>query len=203
MTVEWTNLSSGLLGALIGFAGSVLLHWRSNRSNRRAAARAVLAEIFTNAALALSAESTRVYHEFLDAAWRTQLPLVAQLLKWPELKGLVGAYDSGARAYENGLDVLGQLKDEERRAREYEERLRNEGSPLTTYELKWDEKLERMEEKRRMIDQWFRDVANEWIEAMRVLRNAAVGRNESKVFDEDLRKLEERLKSANVKGKLG
>lgn len=90
-----------VIGALAGFVGSVFLNWRIARQTRRAAARAVLAEMFTNAERALGAESTLVIHEFFDTAWRTQLPLVAALLRWSDLKTLVRAYDGAARAYTN------------------------------------------------------------------------------------------------------
>jgi hypothetical protein len=45
--------------------------------------------MFTNAERALIAESTFVLHEFLGGAWRTQLPPVTELLRWPDLKILV------------------------------------------------------------------------------------------------------------------
>jgi hypothetical protein len=71
-TAKWNNLTSGLAGAIIGafagFVGSVLQNWRTTRRTQRAAARAVLAEMFTNAERALIAESTFVLHEFLVGA---------------------------------------------------------------------------------------------------------------------------------------
>lgn len=193
---EWNNLSSGLLGAAIGavlgFLDSVFLNWWNDRQGRKAAGRAVLAEMFANLDRALSAESTRVLHEFLDSAWHTQLPLAAQLLKWPDLKKLVSAYDSASRGYENAKDEIRKLDDRQRNLR-VQPRVMGE-------ELKRDRQLAAIENERQKIDGWFRVVAGEWITAMRVVRDSAVECDERKVFDEDLRKLEERLKSANALG---
>jgi hypothetical protein len=194
--MAWDNLLSGLLGAVIGgvigaalgFLGALCIYRRTAKDVQRAAGRALLAEMSTNAERALSAESTRVLHEFWDVAWRSQLPLVSQLLHWPDLKKLVSAYDSGARGYENARDALALLAAEERRL--------DESSPEIGKELERDRKRNRIEENRRRIDQWFREVAGEWIEAMRVLRGAAIDCGERKIFDQDLTKLEERLKTA-------
>src|SRR5215469_12666270 len=83
------TLVASLVGALCGFFGSVFAQKREHNDARRAAGRAVLAEMFTNADRALSAESTLVLQEFTDFAWRQQLPLVAHLLNWEDLKTLV------------------------------------------------------------------------------------------------------------------
>lgn len=194
--MAWDNLLSGLVGAVIGgaigaalgFLGAFYIYRLTAKDAQRAAGRAVLAEMSTNAERALSAESTRVLHEFWDAAWRSQLPLVSQLLDWPDLKKLVSAYDSGARGYENARDALGQLAAEDRKL--------DESSPEMGKELEWDRKRNRIEEKRRRIDQWFREVAGEWMEAMRVLRGVAIDCDERRIFDKDLSELEERLKTA-------
>jgi hypothetical protein len=194
--MAWDNLLSGLvgaviggiIGALVGFFGAFYIYRRTAKDAERAAGRAVLAEMSTNAERALSAESTRELHKFWDTAWRSQLPLVSQLLQWPDLKKLVSAYDSGARGYENARDALSQLASEERKL--------DETSPAMGEELEWDRRRKRIEEKRRRIDQWFREVAWEWMEAMRVLRGATIDCDERRIFDSDLRKLEERLKTA-------
>jgi hypothetical protein len=39
-------------------------------------------------------------------------------------------------------------------------------------------------------------VADEWVKAMHVLRRAALGRRERGEFDDDIQKIEQRLKSA-------
>jgi hypothetical protein len=180
-TVEWNNLTSGLVGAVIGaiagFLGSVLLNWLGARLNRRAAARAVLAEMWANADRALSAESTSAIalHEFWSGAWRTQLPWVAAFLRWPDLKILVSAYDSAERAYENARDVLAKLELESQIAEE------------------------RLEQRRKKVCFWFLAVADEWLKAMRVLRRAAICRwRERREFDGDIQKIEQRLNSAKA-----
>jgi len=179
-TVEWNNLTSGLVGAVIGaiagFVGSVLLNWRTTRQTQRAAARAVLAEMFTNADRALSAESTLVFHEFLDGAWRTQLPLVAELLRWPDLKILVNAYDSAARAYENARGELPMIERETQIV----------GSAFS------------VQRRREKVCSWFLAVADEWVKAMRLLRPSAIRRRERGGFDGDIQKIEQRLNSAKA-----
>lgn len=193
---EWNNLSSGLLGAAIGsvlgFLGSVYLNWRSDRQGRKAASRAVLAEMFTNLDRAMSAESTRVLHEFLDSAWRTQLPLVAQLLKWPDLKKIVTGYDGASRGYENAQDEIRKLDDKQRNLRAQ--------PPVMGEEIERERQFAGIENERNKIDGWFRALADEWITAIHIVRDLAVERDERKVFDEDLHKLEERLKAAKALG---
>lgn len=163
-----------MIGSALGFIGSAFLHWRNGQRNRRAAARAVLAEMFANADRALSAESTFVFHEFLDGAWRTQLPLVAEFLSWPNLKTLVNAYDAAARAYENARDELPKIERE---------------NQLTA---------QRSEQSRKRICGWFLTVAGEWVKAMRALRSDAIRCRDRQGFDDDLRKIEDRLASANA-----
>ena len=100
------NLLSGFVGAIVGVVGLLYVQRDAQAKARRAAGRAVLAEMFTNADRALSASSSLVLHEFTDFAWQQQMPLVAHLLSWQELKILVNTYDSAARAFENARDVI-------------------------------------------------------------------------------------------------
>lgn len=97
---ELNNLSSGLIGAVIGsvlgFLGSVIVDQRKERERRKAAGRAVLAEMIINAGRVLSAEATTLQYELVDHVWRQQLPLVATLFDWDKLRKLVVAYDSGS-----------------------------------------------------------------------------------------------------------
>jgi hypothetical protein len=130
--------------------------------------------MFTNAERALSAESILVFHEFMDGAWRTQLPLVAEFLRWPDLKILVNAYDSAARAYENAKGELPILERD---------------SQITG---------ERLEQRRREICSWFLAVATEWVKAMYSLRRTAIGRRERGEFDGDIQSIERRLNSAKA-----
>jgi hypothetical protein len=152
----------------------------------------VLAEMSTNLERALDAESTRQIHQFFDAAWRSQLPLIAQLLDWADLKKLITAYDSAARSYENALDVREHL--------EQEERAQDSKSSVMGEELKRDRKRASIEQRRKKIDQWFRMVVDEWVAAIRRISGVVLQCQERKVFDADLRKLEERLRGANAIG---
>ena len=166
-----------VIGAIAGFLGSMLLNWRGTQLNRRAAARAVLAEMWANADRALSAESTSAaaLHEFWSGAWRTQLPWVAAFLRWPDLKILVSAYESAERAYENARDMLAKPERESQIAEE------------------------RLEQRRKKVSFWFLAVADEWLKAMRVLRRAAIcRRRERREFDDDIQQIEQRLNSAKT-----
>ena len=111
------------------------------------------------------------------------------------MRKLVSAYDGAKRAYENAVDEVGKLDDEERRL---------SAEPVAMgEELSRDRHLGRIEKGRTRIDSWFRMVAHDWVEAMRILRHATMGKEERTNFDEDLRKIEDRLRSADVIEKLG
>lgn len=109
MTVEWTNFSSGLLGALIGFTGSVVLYLWDRRARRRGAGRAVLAEMMANARWALNLKGQGLSEGFGDQAWASQLPLIAQFVPWLDLQKLVRAYDSAGRLSKQTASL--ELKD--------------------------------------------------------------------------------------------
>lgn len=111
MTVEWTNLSSGLLGAFIGFAGSVVLYLWDRRARQKGAGRAVLAEMMANARWALNLKGQGLSDGFSDQAWASQLPLIAQFVRWPDLEKLTQAYDSAARLSKQtaGLELKDRL----------------------------------------------------------------------------------------------
>lgn len=99
MTIEWTNLSSGLLGAVIGsiagFLGSLYLNWSNDKNNRRSAGRAVLAEIVMNQEafkqIKVQAQP-RQAPQFSRTAVQDQLSLVARLLDWNELFAVLTPY---------------------------------------------------------------------------------------------------------------
>ena len=178
-SVSWKNQIPGLIsgpiptlvgtvcGAIFGFLGSVYAQRSERNDLKRAAGRAVLAEMFTNADRALSAKSTLVLHEFTDFAWRQQLPLVADLVSWDDLKTLVNTYDSAMRAFENAKEVV---------------RRRSELDAPETYEPNLG----------RMVS-WFHDVAAEWVAAMRVLQKNVLDKQERKRLEADIKKIEERL----------
>ena len=103
MTVEyWNNLLSGLAGAVIGsvlgFLGSVFLDWKAKRSNRKAAGRAVLAEMEMNVqALQVAVQHPPVQVPQISSdVFSKNLPLVAQMLDWSVLQEIVKAYDYAA-----------------------------------------------------------------------------------------------------------
>jgi hypothetical protein len=160
------GLLGGLGGAAIGVFGSLHIQRRSELQARRAAGRAVLAEMFTNADRALSAETTLVLHDFSDLAWQQQLPLLAHLLNWGDLKTLVNTYDSAARAFENAKDAM-----------RIEEKSSSQAS---------DPEIAR-------VISWFREVAKEWIAAMRILQSVVLNAEEKRQLDEDIQRLEARL----------
>jgi hypothetical protein len=162
------NLLSGFVGAVVGVIGLLYVQHRTQAEARRAAGRAVLAEMFTNADRALSAKSTLVLHEFTDFAWQQQMPLVAQLLNWVDLKTLVNTYDSAARAFENAREVI---HEGEQQVMDQSGKVRDLGR----------------------IGSWFRDVAQEWIVAMRILQRTVLTGNECRQLDEDIKKLETRI----------
>ena len=172
---EWTSLTSGLIGAVLGFVGALLITWWNNRSRRKAAGRALIAEMFINADRALSAESTDVTHEFFDFVWREQLPLISQLIRWADLKKVVTAYDSSARMFENAHEIL-------ERHRFIDENIR----PTSGL-------LEARQHELNKIHSGFQSVAAEWLIAMRTLRKAGSRWRDRRELDADLRKLETRL----------
>lgn len=113
---EWNNLSSGLIGAVIGaaigslagFLGSMFLNWQSERSKCRAAGRALLAEVTRNfEALAYVGEHRPAGYS--EVVWETQLPLIAQLLNWKELRVIAEPYVD-AREPLLGFDLAGALR---------------------------------------------------------------------------------------------
>ena len=118
MTIEWSNLSSGLLGAVVGFLGSVFLNWKAERSMRKGAGRAVLMEMLTGADLAVSLLGTAQPHRFPDALWLSQAPHVALALKWQDLDKLVQAYDASSRLSDcvRDGDFVSRVQQEDRKA---------------------------------------------------------------------------------------
>jgi len=129
--------------------------------------------MFTNADRALSAMSSLVLHEFTDFAWRQQLPLVAHLLNWEDLKTLVNTYDSAARTFENAREIIDQREKETIRG-----------------ELTGKQDFGR-------VRSWFGEVTQELIGAMRILQDAVLDGKESRQLDSDIRKLEATLNSSS------
>jgi hypothetical protein len=113
---EWNNLSSGLLGAVIGagigsiagFLGSMLLNWQSDRSKCKAAGRALLAEVARNyQALAYVGDHRPAGYS--EVVWETQLPLIAQLLKWDELRAVAAPYVDASEPL-TGFELADELR---------------------------------------------------------------------------------------------
>jgi hypothetical protein len=113
---EWNNLSSGLLGAIIGaaigsaagFLGSMFLNWQSDRSKCRAAGRALLAEVTRNFQV-LGYVGEHRPAGYSEVVWETQLPLIAQLLNWEELRVIAEPYVD-AREPLLGFDLADALR---------------------------------------------------------------------------------------------
>lgn len=129
----------------------------------------MLAEMFANVDRALSAKSTLVLHEFSDSVWREQLPLVAHLFRWNDLRTRVNTYDGAARACENARGAL-----------EQEAEIRS-GTDAEGHDLS-------------RLGLWFHEIAEEWIAAMRVLRTPVLHGRERQQLDEDIKKLEARIR---------
>lgn len=115
-TTEWNNLSSGLLGAVIGaaigsvigFIGSIFLNWRNDLGKCKAAGRALLMEVARNhEALAYVGDHRPAGYS--EVVWETQLPLIAQLLKWKELRIVAKPYVD-AREPLIGFDLADELR---------------------------------------------------------------------------------------------
>lgn len=99
---EWNNLSSGLLGAVIGsiagFLGSVFLNWKAEGNNRKGAGRAVLAEVVMNREAFKQVVTPAVQAPpFSQTVIKDQLPLVGKLLGWEDLLTLLTPYISAAK----------------------------------------------------------------------------------------------------------
>ncbi len=170
------TLLVGVIGALLGAFGALLVQKSAQAEARQAAGRAVLAEMFTNADRALSAKSSLVLHEFTAFAWQQQLSLVAQSLNWEQLKILVNTYDSAARAFENAKEVI------QENASEVIRQGKNESAAAQGDEAQF-----------RRISSWFEEVAEEWIAAMRTLQSVVLNKRERRQLDEDIKKLEARM----------
>jgi gas vesicle protein len=113
---EWNNLSSGLLGAvigavigsLVGFLGSMFLNWQNDRSKCKAAGRALLAEVSRNyQALAYVGDHRPAGYS--EVVWETQLPLIAQLLKWEELRVVAEPYIDASEPL-SGFELADELR---------------------------------------------------------------------------------------------
>ena len=89
-SIMLVSLLSGLAGAILGFFGSLYIQRRSAKETRRAAGRALLAELVGNY------ESLKVHERppegFSRTVWDAQLPLIAQLLEWDELRLIATPY---------------------------------------------------------------------------------------------------------------
>ncbi len=103
--MSWDNLVSAVIGSLIGsiagFFGSRHLQKQSEENQRRGAGRAVLTEMLANATWAVRMKGQGLSDGFRDMAWRSQIHLVAELVVWPELQKIVGAYDSASSISDN------------------------------------------------------------------------------------------------------
>jgi ABC-type lipoprotein release transport system permease subunit len=63
------NLLSGLMGAILGLVGAVVIAWHDRRQEGRAAARAVFLEVAANSAALVLAAKHGVYATVTSATW--------------------------------------------------------------------------------------------------------------------------------------
>lgn len=86
-----------VLGALLGYLAAGRLHKHDRIELEKGAARALLAEMLTNADRAISLSGTIQPVGFSDSVWVSQSPIISRLLAWKDLKKVVEAYDAGSR----------------------------------------------------------------------------------------------------------
>jgi hypothetical protein len=109
---DWTNLLSAVVGALVGSVATFF--WvrhlqeqtqknqkQTENNQRRAAGRAVLAEMMTNANSAVRMKGQGLNKAIPDVAWQSELHLIAQLVPLPSLRKIGRAYDSARSIYES------------------------------------------------------------------------------------------------------
>jgi hypothetical protein len=84
------SLLSGLAGAILGFFGSLYAQRRSAKATQKGAGRALLAEIIGNYESLRASE--RPPEGYSRGVWDAQLPLIAQLLAWNELRLIATPY---------------------------------------------------------------------------------------------------------------
>jgi hypothetical protein len=100
MTIEWTNLSSGLLGAMIGLLGSFLLYLCDLRARRKGAGRALIIELIRNCQAISRLEDSHIKSlrmlplipGYSKAVWESQLSLIAGLLTFESLRAIEEPY---------------------------------------------------------------------------------------------------------------
>jgi hypothetical protein len=83
MTIE--NLASGLLGAVIGLVGAVLIAWNDRRQDVRAAARAAFMEVSANSAALVLAVKHGVYAPVTTTTWSASHLLLSRGLSPADL----------------------------------------------------------------------------------------------------------------------
>ena len=83
--MTFDNLASGLLGAIVGLGGAVVIQWRLDRLDGRSAARAVYMEIDANGVPLMLAMESGVYAPLFDATWLASLARLSRLLSPAEL----------------------------------------------------------------------------------------------------------------------
>jgi hypothetical protein len=166
-------VSGGLAGGLVGLGGA----WYWQLQTRKAAGKALLAELFTNLERTLSAATTPARHDPGDTVWRSQMPLIAKLLRWPKLKTIVHAYDAGFRLRDNIQGIESSSPDAAAR------------HPQSV------EELDRSRRRYETIESWHVQTAIEWLKAIDILQAVVLTRSERCEFEEDLKRVKETLSS--------
>ena len=171
-------LISLVFGALAGGFVSLGGIWYWRRQTRKAAGRALLAELFTNLERTMSADTTSAGHDPGDTVWRTQMPLISKLLVWSKLKTVLRAYDAGFRLLDN--------------IREIENERGNHaaaGNPQTV------EVVDRSRKRYQTIEAWYVRTAEDWLGAIDTVQALVLRKRERREFDRDLERLKETLSS--------
>lgn len=83
MSIE--NLTSGLIGAVVGIAGAFVLQWNETRKGDRAAARIVFLEVVANRAPLSLAVTSGVYAPLFTSAWTVSQEQLSRTLSPREL----------------------------------------------------------------------------------------------------------------------
>jgi hypothetical protein len=148
-------VSGGLAGGIVGLGGA----WYWQRQARKAAGKALLAELFTNLERTLSAAPTSARHDPGDTVWRSQMPLIAKLLRWPKLTTIVHAYDSGFRLLDNIRGI-------------------NNFPPAAAARPPQSvDELDRSRKIHETIESWHVQTAKEWLKAIDILQAVVLSRN--------------------------
>ena len=110
MTID--NLASGLLGAVIGLGGAVVIQWYRDRLDGRSAARAVYMEVMDNGQPLVLAMQAGVYAPLTDSTWLASLARLSRLLSPGDLLTVAEFYHFVSAIRGRGYPVAGSASGE-------------------------------------------------------------------------------------------